>query len=351
MIAANYFDGRSARLHPVELAPSAAGIAVAGDGIARLYGTAEVTLGEPFEHAPAALYFADGARAEVADREAARVLEGALGYRKSRVVRWQEKWPAALLALALLVSALAAAAVWGVPALAEKIAAALPPSVDRTLGQSALRALENQGVLEPTRFSDERVAQVGQVMRSILPAHTRVPVRLLVRAAPRLGPNALALPDGTVVVTDEMVRHILGKDGDFGPGQSAALAGVLAHEIGHLERRHSTRVMARGSLTAAASAALFGDFSAVAAGVPALLLNMRYSRAMETDADDYALALLRQHRISPEPLADLFDSLEETGEKDPRRDMPRWMVDSIDYASSHPASAERSARLRRGARP
>jgi len=351
MIAANYFDGRSARLHPVELAPGAAGIAVAGDGIARLYGTAEVTLAEPFQHAPAALYFADGARCEVADPESGRLLAQALGYRKSRVVRWQEQWPAALLALVLLVATLVAAAVWGVPAAAEKIAAALPPSVDRTLGQSALRALENQGVLAPTRLGDERVAQVDQVMRSILPAHPRVPVRLLVRASPRLGPNALALPDGTIVVTDEMLGHILGKDADFGPEQSAALAGVLAHEIGHLERRHSTRVMARTSLTAAASAALFGDFSAVAAGVPALLLNMRYSREMETDADDYALALLRQHRISPEPLAALFDSLEAAGEKDPRRGMPRWMVNSIDYASSHPASAERSARLRRAAAP
>lgn len=349
MIAANYFDGRSARLHPVELAPGAAGIAVAGDGIARLYATAEATLAEPFAHAPAALYFADGARCEVADRDGAARLAQALGYRKSPVVLWQQRWPAVLLALVLLVAALAAAVVWGVPAAAEKIAAALPPSVDSTLGQSALRALEKQGVLAPTRFSDERVAEIRQLLGSILPAHPRVPVRLLVRASPRLGPNALALPDGTIVVTDEMVRFILGKDGAFGPDQRAALAGVLAHEVGHLERRHSTRVIARTSLTAAASAALLSDFSAVAAGVPALLLNMRYSRAMETDADDYALQALRQHGIAPGPLADLFDALEAAGEKDGRRDLPRWMVDSIDYASSHPASAERSARLRRAA--
>jgi hypothetical protein len=72
---------------------------------------------------------------------------------------------------------------------------------------------------------------------------------------------------------------------------------------------------------------------------------------METDADDYALVLLRQHRIPAGPLADLLDSLEATGEKDPRRDMPRWMVDSIDYASSHPAGALRSARLRKAAQP
>jgi Zn-dependent protease with chaperone function len=350
MITANYFDGRSARLHAVELAASAAGIALAGSGIARLYPLSEVRIGEPFAHASTALYFADGARCEVSDPLAGRLLADALGYRPSRVVRWQGRWPAALAALVLLLAALAAAAIWGVPAVAERIAAALPPSIDRTLGQGALRALESQQVIFPSRFSEQRVTELNHILRAILPAHSRLPVRLLVRASPRLGPNALALPDGSIVLTDEMVRFVLGKKQEFGPVETAQLAGVLAHEIGHLERRHSTRVLARTSLTAAASAALFGDFSAVAAGVPSMLLNMRYSREMETEADDYALYLLHQHGMSAVPLADLFDALEESGKDDQRRSMPRWMAAGIDFAASHPANAERSARLRRGIR-
>lgn len=350
MIAANYFDGRSARLHRVELETSAAGIALAGPGLARLYPNAEVTLAEPFDHASAALYFADGARCEVPDRDAARQIAAALGYRTPRVVRWQARWPVALLALVVLLATIGAAAVWGVPWAADRIAAALPRSVDRTLGQGALRALEQQAVLAPSRFSDERLAELQQVMRNIVPPDLPVPARLLVRASPQLGPNALALPDGTIVITDEMVRYVLGKEHDIGAWETAALAGVLAHEIGHLQRRHSTRVMARTSLTAAGSAALFGDFSAVAATLPALLMNMRYSREMETEADDYALALLHRHRLSAEPLAQLFDALEKDGQKDGRRDMPAWMAKGIDYAASHPSGAERSARLRRGGR-
>jgi Zn-dependent protease with chaperone function len=294
------------------------------------------------------LYFADGARCEVNDRAGARALADALGYRKSAVTRWQQHWYAALLALLLLIGAGFAFVTWGVPAAAEKIAAAIPPSLDKQVGASAFEGLEAK-LLAPSRLSDQRIAEVERVLRSIAPSGTRQPIRLVVREAPRLGPNALALPDGTIVVTDAMILYILGKASEFDEDQQAMLAGVLAHEIGHVQLRHSVRVLARSSLTAALSATLFGDFSAVAAGVPAVLMNMRYSRDMETEADDYAIALLAQKRIPTAPLADLFDSLEETHQQDPQQALPRWMSDSMAYMSSHPASALRSARLREAA--
>lgn len=350
MITANYFDGQNARLHPVELKPGDDALMVMGSAIAKEYAYQEVTLAEPFADAPAVLYFADGARCEVGGAGAGQALADALGYRKSAVVRWQERWPAALLALVLLVAAGLASMTWGLPAAAEKIAAAIPPSLDQRLGETARQGLDAQ-LLEPSRLSERRVAQVEQVLRSIAPGGARLPIQLLVRSAPRLGANALALLDGTIMLTDAMILHILGKADNFDEQQQAQLAGVLAHEIGHIEGRHSVRVMARSSLTAAASAALFGDFSAVAAGLPAVLMNMRYSREMESEADGYAIALLKEKGISPAPLADLFESLEEVHQSDPGRRLPRWMNASMTYMSSHPASAERSARLRREALP
>jgi Zn-dependent protease with chaperone function len=348
MITANYFDGQSARLHPVELQPADGALLVMGGAITREYAYPQVALAEPFADAPAVLYFADGARCEVSDGAGRRALADALGYRKSVLMRWQQRWYAALLALVLLIAAGAAFAIWGVPALAEKIAAAIPPSLDQQVGTSALEGMEAK-LLTPSRLSDQRIAEVEQVLRSIAPADPRQPIQLLVRNAPQLGANALALPNGTIVLTDAMILHILGKASEFDEDRRAQLAGVLAHEIGHVRRRHSVRVLARSSLTAAASAALFGDFSAVAAGVPAVLMNMHYSREMETEADAYAIDLLRQKGISTEPLADLFASLDDAHQSDPQRDMPRWMSNSMAYMSSHPASAERGARLRKAA--
>jgi Zn-dependent protease with chaperone function len=348
MISANYFDGQSARLHPVELQAADGALTVMGSAITQAYAYAQVQLAEPFTHAPTVLYFTDGARCEVADRDAGHALAEALGYRKSAVMRWQERWYAALAALVLLIGLGAAFVIWGVPALADRIAEAIPPSLDQQVGASALEGLEAK-LLTPSRLSDQRIAEVEQVLKSIAPRDPRHPIRLLVRSAPQLGANALALPNGTIVVTDAMILHILGKASEFDDDQRAQLAGVLAHEVGHVQRRHSVRVLARSSLTAAASATLFGDFSAVAAGVPAVLMNMHYSREMETEADAYAIRLLGQKGISTEPLADLFDSLEQDHQGDPQAKLPRWMSNSMAYMSSHPASAERSERLRKAA--
>jgi Zn-dependent protease with chaperone function len=69
------------------------------------------------------------------------------------------------------------------------------------------------------------------------------------------------------------------------------------------------------------------------------------------EADAYAISLLGKKGISTEPLADLFESLENVHRADPQHGLPRWMSNSMAYMSSHPASAERSARLRKAAKP
>jgi Zn-dependent protease with chaperone function len=288
------------------------------------------------------LRFGDGASCEVAGDGRRHVLD-ALGYRKSAVVRWQERWPAALAALVLLIALLALLYFRGLPAAAERIAAALPPSVDTRLGRAALAGLEAQGLLAPSRLSDERIAEVEALLPRVMPAHPRMPLRLLVRDSAQLGANALALPDGTIVVTDRMVRLVQTRDNQLDDEGKDQLAAVLAHEIGHVEHRHAARAMTSSSLMAALSAALFGDFSAVAAGLPAVLSQMQYSRAMEFDADNYAVALLRRHGDSPAPFIQVLEALER--QQPDEASTPRWMKDTMSYMSTHPDTAERIMRL------
>lgn len=346
MSNAHYFDGASARLHLVELASGDGHLTIAGAGIDRRCPLGQVRLAEPFIDAPSVLYLPDGGRCEVSDPAARADLADALGYRPSMVMRWQRHWYAALAALVLLLAV--GAGIWWyvLPAAAEKIAANIPDSLDASIGASALKGLEKK-LLLPSRLSEQRIDQLRALLAAVSPVAPRHPLRLLVRDAPLLGPNALALPDGTIVITDQMVLGVLGKDGDFDDAGRAALSGVLAHEIGHLQRRHSVRALARSSLTAAASAALFGDFSAVAAGIPAVLANLHYSRAMESEADQYAIDTLRAKGMATTPLADLLDWMGDVDEKSGARNMPAWMKQTLPYASSHPGTAERSVRLRR----
>jgi len=342
MIAANYFDGRSARLHPVQLQVNAGTLLVSAPGIERSYPLDAVALSEPFAAAPAMLRFGDGASCEIPGDGRQRLLD-ALGYRKSAVVRWQERWQAALLALVLLILLLAWLYFRGLPAAAERIAAGLPPSVDIRVGRAALASMEAQGLLTPSRLSDQRIAEVEALLPRVLPAHPRVPIRLLVRNSARLGANALALPDGTIVVTDWMVRLVQTRDNRFNDAGKDQLAAVLAHEVGHIEHRHTARAMTGSSLRAALSASLFGDFSAVAAGLPAVLSQMQYSREMELDADDYAVAQLRSHGASPAALVQALEALER--QQPHESSTPRWLKNTMSYMSTHPDTAERIGRL------
>jgi Zn-dependent protease with chaperone function len=347
MIEAHFFDGHSARLQPVGLDVRAGHLHIDAPGFERSYPLAAVVLAEPFDHAPLVLRLAE-ATCEVPYGPGRQALLAALGYRRSGVERWQARWPAVLLALVLLLALLGAGFVWGVPAAAERIAAHLPASVDATLGRAALAGMEAQGMVTPSRLSDDRIADVQALLPRALPAHPRVPVRLLVRAsdtpgAAALGANALALPDGTIIVTDGMVRLVLDKNNELDDAGKARLLGVIGHEVGHVELRHATRAMTGSSLTAAVSAALFGDFSAVAAGLPAVLTQMQYSRAMELEADAYAVTVLRRNGLGPDCLADALRALER---QQPGQDkIPRWLKRSMTYLSTHPATAERIARL------
>jgi len=344
IIDACFFDGRNAHLYPARLAVDGGALTVTGPTFQRSYPLGSVALSEPFAAAPAMLRFSDGASCEVPAGSARDALLAALGYRKSPVVRWQARWPAALLALVLLVALLGLAWFRGLPLAAERIAVRLPPSVDASLGKAALASLEKQGLLTPSRFSDERIAEIQALLPAITPQGARMPLRLLVRNSAQLGANALALPDGTLIVTDGLVRLAQYKGELSGRGK-AELVAVLAHEVGHVEHRHATRVMARSSLTAALSAALFGDFSAVAAGAPAILAQMEYTRAMERDADAYAVEVLHRNRMSARHFADILSKLEQQSAREPK--MPRWMRSTMGYLSTHPDTRDRLQRLDR----
>ena len=344
MIASHFFDGHDARLQPVDLDVRNDHLHVDAPGFARSYPLADVALAEPFGQAPLMLRLGD-ATCEVPYGPGRQALLAALGYRRSAVERWQARWPAALFSLVLLLALLGAGFVWGVPAAAEFVAARLPASVDTKLGQAALAGLEAREMLAPSRLSDDRIADVLALLPRALPAHPRVPVRLLVRASDALGANALALPDGTIIVTDQMVRLALNGRNELDDVGQAELLGVIGHEVGHIEKRHATRAMTGSSLTAAVSATLFGDFSAVAAGLPAVLTQMQYSRAMELEADDYAVQVLRRNGLEPDELADMLEALEHAHPGEDK--LPRWMRRSMAYLSTHPDTAERIARLRK----
>lgn len=343
-ISAQYGNGRSARRHAVTLAAGDGLLCVTGVQIDASYPLATVRLTEPFAHAPGIAYFTDGAHCQI-DGADYPALAAMLGQQPSLVVRWQRHWRVALVSIVALAGVVGAGAIWGLPVAAEALTAMLPRSADMRIGEFTRAALERQDMLEASTLPPAQQAEIRHIWQTVQPARPRMPMTLLLRAMPAsFGPNALALPDGSVVLNDAMVEAILNGKETFGPVESAALAGVLGHEIGHVEGRHSMRSVVRGSLTTAFAAFMFGDFSAVAAGAPAVLLGARHSRAMEADADAYAMAALQARHLPLAPLADLFQRMDKG--KQARDSAENWFSKAGSYVASHPGSGERAARLR-----
>jgi predicted Zn-dependent protease len=151
---------------------------------------------------------------------------------------------------------------------------------------------------------------------------------LLFRKSDAIGANALTLPNGTIVVTDGLIA--------LAQNDQEILA-VLAHEAGHARRRHALRMMLESSALSALLSWYVGDVNTLAVTAPASLLNAKYSRDFEREADDYAVEVMRLNGISPSVLADILERMNDT----------RGSKGVPAYLSSHPATEERLARFRR----
>jgi Zn-dependent protease with chaperone function len=132
--------------------------------------------------------------------------------------------------------------------------------------------------------------------------------------------NAAALPGRQVVVFRGLIATAQSPD---------ELAGVLAHEIGHVANRDAMA----GLIREYGVSLLFG----VADGgvIARSLLSNSYTRAAERRADDHALAALAAANISPRATADFFARMSRA-EPDTSR-----TARLIGYMTSHPLSADR----------
>lgn len=131
--------------------------------------------------------------------------------------------------------------------------------------------------------------------------------------------NAAALPGKRMIVFNGLFDEV---------GNSDALAGIVAHEIAHVRRRHVATAMVR-QLGLGTVVTLFGG-GAVANGGGSLL-SLNFSREAESEADSDAIAMLRRAGIDPRQTKRAFDRFRSL-----EGDVPAW-------ASSHPPSAERGA--------
>ena len=331
-VAALYFDGRSARAHTVTLGVTDGVLHVAGGEIARREPLAALRVSEPMGDAARLISFADGAHLEVRDHAALARLLAATGHRDAAVVRWAFQPRMVVIMLSVLLLSVWLIMQYGLPWAARVSAPLVPDSAMTALSERTLEWLD-QALTRPTTLPPARQQALREALSSVASvdgqpiAHT-----LLFRSGGQLGANAFALPDGTLIVTDELVALA---------GADAPVLAVLTHELGHVQQRHGVRMLLQGSATALLMTWYLGDISSLLATAPTALVQAGYSRDMEREADDFAVKLLRARGQSPELLAGMLEKLAAAhGEGQASRSGP------MGWLSSHPDTAERIARLR-----
>ena len=92
-----------------------------------------------------------------------------------------------------------------------------------------------------------------------------------------------------------------------------ALAGVLAHEIGHVMHRHTTRLLVEQGVLNVGLGLALGDVSSLLSMGSSLLTGLAYRRSHETEADCFAAVLMRKARLPAAPMADLLLGIEGAG--------------------------------------
>jgi Zn-dependent protease with chaperone function len=242
------------------------------------------------------------------------------------VSRWQRR---TVLAVASAIATLALLAVgyrFGLPRLAESVAKGLPESWVQALGGHTLDALD-ETVFEPTALDPAWREALTARLEALRPPDGEVPAHTLHFRGGAMGANAFALPGGEIVVTDALVEL---------SHSDEEVLGVLAHELGHLRERHALRGLIQASVVGMLIAVWLGDVGSVATALPAFVLEAKYSRDFEREADHYAVTLFAANGMDARPLADLLQRLESS--RDGGAPDPHGLSA---YLASHPATAER----------
>ncbi|KRD16424.1 MULTISPECIES: M48 family metallopeptidase [Acidovorax] len=396
LIQGRWFDGQSSRARPVmvSLRPTPQGPSLVLHPLSQpgtepvVFAWKDVGWPEAWnEHKPqprVVVDLRDHGSLEIDAVSEWRAALAAAGERPGLAQRMQTRWPVLLGVTAAAVIGLTLFYRYGTPWAATQLTRFVPLGWETSVAENVLRQMDD-GTLKPSKLPKERQDQLKARFDALVqhtpPALQRYPgyqPPLSLEFRSGMGANAFALPGGKIVMTDGIVKAATDKG-----LPDDALVGVLAHEIGHVVYRHTTRmVVEQGVLNMGLGLAL-GDVSAIVSTGASVLTGLAYSRSHEREADCYAIAVMGQAALPTAPMGKLLlaiaqDEEEEDNKKkkeekesqdkaaapaaapgasSPERSRKRKMAEDMashpvwSLLSSHPDTVERATELEKGHAP
>lgn len=296
---------------------------------------------------------------ESTDHENLQLLDRLVGGKMLALVdRLERNLLTVVMATVVVAAIIAGYFFWGLPAGSKALAYQLPDNILDRSSKETLELLEEFS-LEDSELSEERQQIIREDIQAAVPEYPIDKLRFY--RGGDMGANAFALPDGTIIFTDEIVELMANSDETIA---------VFGHELGHVKHRHSLRQVIQGSAISLTIAMISGDVSALGdlmITAPVIFTQLSYSRKFELESDAYAVALLREQERPAEALGTILTKLHHSHkerqcedalscgdgddhdpaeELDTEEEMERgWQ----DYLSTHPHLQERIALTRKAA--
>ena len=223
-----------------------------------------------------------------------------------------------------------AVVLFGLPLIADRLTPLVPAAFERRLGEvadSQIRTMFNAKVCDNAAGQKAFVKLVTSIRES---AGLDTSVQSAVLSSPI--PNAFALPGGKIYLFDGLLAKADNAD---------EIAGVLAHELGHLKHRDSMRGLIRDGSTSFLIGLLFGDITGSSALIfgSRTLVTSSHSREAENNADGFAIDVMHRLGRPAKPTGELL--LRVTGKEGK----------GLSIIASHPLSEDRLARMSREDKP
>lgn len=361
MIKGIYFDGETSSKKEVSLFYDHQGrIGIQGAHL-KPVALNMLTISPRIGNTPRYIEFPQGGQFETEDNDAIDAMLGELTAVKSGGFIYRiESAHRIILLMVVFVAMFAWGFVqYGVPYFSRELAMMLPADASRYLGQGVLETMDEHW-FEPSQIDADRQSKLQDKFAELINnlEYTN-DTQLVFRHGKQTGANAFALPDGTIVITDELVELA---------SSDQEVASVMLHEVGHLYYRHSVQSAIQQFGLAMFIMVVTGDVStssSVITALPAVLIKAGYSQNMEWEADGFALDYMKRQNIETEYFASMMEKLEASHSTVFKTCMNDngVIADCLDkalknkqhdentiglggYLSSHPLSSERIARFR-----
>lgn len=253
-----------------------------------------------------------------------RSLDAALAGRQTwRIVAWSLAAACSIVAVTL----------FGIPLLADRLAPLIPFSLEQRIGEAVdkqVRVIFSGKVCDQPEGQAAFAAMVNKLREA---GGIQLPLEAVVLSSSI--PNAIALPGGKIYLFDGLLQKARSPD---------EIAGVIAHELGHVQHRDSLRMIIQTGGTSFLIGLLLGDITGGGAVIFAArsIIDASHSREAEKDADAFAVAAMHKLGRSPRPMGEFLLRVTSSDGKS---------KSTATILDSHPVSEDRLARMKQEDRP